>query len=347
MNISLSPDQIVFLKVLHKKQKEKAKADRIKIVLLLDQGFTNEEVSNILLIDADTVSKWKSRFLERTDDTLWFCDNYKPYFGKLSCCEISLLRAYINTFKVPNKSELLAFLGESFGVSYKKSGLQKLFHRIGLSYKKIHKLPGGLDVEKQTAFLIYMKSVIDGLADNQSMVFIDGVHPQHNSNSSKMWIEKGTERWISSNTGRKHLNINGAYNPLTQDVIITEAPTINDGATISLLSKVVEKYHDKELVYVFADNAAYNKSENVKAFIRSEPKIRMVYLPPYSPNLNLIERLWKFMKEKTVNLKFYPTFSEFREALISFFNNIGIYKKELTQRITLNFQTFNDAIGAR
>jgi transposase len=66
----------------------------------------------------------------------------------------------------------------------------------------------------------------------------------------------------------------------------------------------------------------------------------MRYLPPYSPNLNLIERLWKFMREKVINLKYYPTFQEFKKKLLNFFDTISKYKEELREFITLKFQTF-------
>jgi len=346
MKIQLTQEEVIFLKKLHKSQKEKVKADRIKIILLLNQGFTNEQVAEILLLDFDTVTKWKHRFLERTDIndlTLWIEDNYVSNFGKLSCTQISWLRNYINTFKVADKKELIEVLQNSFNVVYEKSGLQKLLHRIGFSNKKIHKLPGGVDLEKQAEFINFFFELMGKLTDKETFVFIDSVHPQHNSNNSKMWIETGKDRWIQSNTGRQHVNINGAYNPITQDVITVQAPTINHETTIELLKLVSEKTTDKELIYVFCDNASYNKSKEVKAFLATQTKIKMVYLPPYSPNLNLIERLWKFMRKNVINLKYYATFQLFKDAITKFFNNIQKYKNELSKFITINFQTFENA----
>ncbi len=67
-------------------------------------------------------------------------------------------------------------------------------------------------------------------------------------------------------------------------------------------------------------------------------KITLIFLPAYSPNLNLIERLWKFMKKIVINNKYYEKPKEFRRKLLDFFENIQIYKKELESLITNNFQ---------
>jgi len=341
MKIELSKEQADMFRKLHKSQKDKIKADRIKIILLFFFFFTGEQIADILLIDQDTVTKWKHLFLERKDETSWLEDNYKPYFGKLSCTGISHLRTYINIFKVPSKKELISYLSYDCNVLYKPSGMQKLLHRIGFSHKNIHKLPGGVNIEKQKEFIETFEQEYNQLTEKQAIIFIDSVHPQHNSNSSKMWIETGKERWIQSNTGREHLNIYGAYNPLNQEVIIVEDKTVNGQTTIALLKKIIERYPEKEEFFVHADNASYNKSKEVNEFIKSQSIIKMRYLPPYSPNLNLIERLWKFMREKVINLKYYPTFQGFKNAALNFFNDIQKYKDALRNFITLKFQTFN------
>jgi transposase len=176
------------------------------------------------------------------------------------------------------------------------------------------------------------------------ILFMDSVHPTHNTVYSKVWSKIGIPRWICSNTGRNRLNISGAYNPVDKELVIVEAPTVNEHTTIELLEKCVEKYPEKEIITIYLDNAAYHKSKLVKKFIEKHPQINLSYLPPYSPNLNLIERLWKFANEKVVNLKYYPDFNQFKEQIINFYNHIAEYADELGKRITFNFQTFKYAV---
>jgi transposase len=71
-----------------------------------------------------------------------------------------------------------------------------------------------------------------------------------------------------------------------------------------------------------------------------QTKIQQIFLPPYSPNLNIIERLWKFMRKKVINTKFYRTKKEFEDAITQFFENIQDYKSELESLMTLNFHVF-------
>jgi len=68
-------------------------------------------------------------------------------------------------------------------------------------------------------------------------------------------------------------------------------------------------------------------------------RVRLVYLPPYSPNLNLIERLWKFCKK--VLCRFYQTFSQFTEAIETFFAHLSDYREEIASLMTDNFQLFH------
>jgi transposase len=95
---------------------------------------------------------------------------------------------------------------------------------------------------------------------------------------------------------------------------------------------------DKEQVFVIEDNARYYRNVELQTWLDKNPCIVQLFLPTYSPNLNLIERLWKFLRKKVINTKFYRTFEEFRRAVLAFFDNIEQYKPELETLITFNFQ---------
>jgi transposase len=281
--------------------------------------------------------------LNRVDGNCWLDDDYKAYVGKLSYQEISELRKYANTFFVGNKKELKSFLEQSYQVSYTPSGLNRLLHRITLSWQTIHRLPGKCPVHLQQAWIEkFDKKLNNTDFSSEVILFMDSVHPTHNSVYTKVWSEAGIPRWISSNTGRNRINISGAYNPVNQELVMIECKTVNGGATIELLQKCLEKYSNKETITIYLDNASCHKSEEVKKFLAEHQKIKLSFLPPYSPNLNLIERLWKFVNEKVINLKYYPEFCEFKKKLADFYNDIHRYANELKERITFNFQTFQN-----
>jgi transposase len=349
MKIQLTPDEVKRLKFLHKSQTVKRYADRIKVILLLNSGYLHEEISDILLLDEDTISKWKSCFLNRSsvdDLSSWFLDNYVGYVGKLSYTSLSQLRTYLQDFNVSTKARIQSYLWESNNVKLSLSGIQKLVKRIGISHKTIKRIPGKADNEKQAIFIEKLMKLISELNDNETIMFMDSVHPQHNTVCSKVWTEKGKQRWIQSNTGRQRVNINGVYNPFDQKIIIQQDTTINAEVTKKLLQKVSIQNPQFDKIYIVSDNARYNKCKDIQAFLVAQSKIQMVYLPPYSPNLNLIERVWKIMHEKVIHLKYFDTFPKFKKNIMAFFENFDKYKEELKSRVTFKFQTFENAIFA-
>ena len=126
-----------------------------------------------------------------------------------------------------------------------------------------------------------------------------------------------------------------------EDVTVVEADCINAQSTQLLFERLLEKYRDKETIWILADNARYYTNAALKEWLAINTKIKLIHIPPYSPNLNLIERLWKFMRKKVINLKYYPKFEEFKGAVFDFFKNIEQYKYELKTLITPNFQRFS------
>ena len=90
------------------------------------------------------------------------------------------------------------------------------------------------------------------------------------------------------------------------------------------------------------DNARYQKCALVNQLAQSL-QIELLYLPSYSPNLNLIERLWKFVKKQVLNCCYYTDFSAFKSAITDCLNESdGKHKADLDTLLTLNFQTFED-----
>lgn len=169
---------------------------------------------------------------------------------------------------------------------------------------------------------------------------MDPTHQVYNVESGCCWQEIGKDgtKTLSSNTGRKRVTILGALNPinLKPTVIITESNCDQEAIKV-LLEEIRQEYPNANTIYAVLDNAKYHYAESVKKKAK-ELKIKLIYLPPYCPNLNLIERLWKFLKKKLKKNKFYNTFEKFINAIYKFFENINLYKKELKQLLTLNFE---------
>ena len=147
---------------------------------------------------------------------------------------------------------------------------------------------------------------------------------------------KGLVKQVASNTGRHRLNINGAYNPRTREVIFLEEETINAKATARLILAILAKYPTQK-VHLILDNAPYHRAKIMQLFAHHS-RVNLIYLPPYCPNLNLIERLWKFMYKKVTLFRRYSRFSEFRAAITNFLRHLPKHDRELASLMTEKFR---------
>lgn len=154
-----------------------------------------------------------------------------------------------------------------------------------------------------------------------------------------MWQPRGRNGTIliKTNPGRKRINILGALDFKNLSIIsnLTERKC-NTERVVELLIKIKEKYPHKKIVIIL-DNAKYNHANNTRYFAR-KMKIKLLFLPSYSPNLNLIERLWKFTKKKLVHNLYYEKFDLFVNEVKRYFENIDQYRPELIDIMTKKFE---------
>ena len=124
------------------------------------------------------------------------------------------------------------------------------------------------------------------------------------------------------------------------DVIAYDCESVNAKSTQELYEEALSKHPEASCIYIISDNARYYHNKELKEWVKGT-KIKQIFLPPYSPNLNLIERLWKFLRKKVINTGFYRTKEEFRKAIRRFFDKIADFREELESLLTLNFRLVN------
>lgn len=314
---------------------------KLSVLVMLDEGFTQELISVSLGIGIGTVNKCKKKY--DSDGLDGYLDrHYVPYQGRLDAEQLGLLEEEVIGGTYTNCTQIVGWISKKFGVDYCESAVRSILKKLGFVYKKTVAIPGKADVAEQEQFLEQLEPFLAETSSNEVVFFMDAVHPQHNTRSDYAWIKQGQNKEIPTNSGRERININAAMNAhQPEDVLIVESDTINAQATQELFKKMLEKHPDKEKIYVFSDNAPYYSNTELKAWLQQNPKIQLLHLPTYSPNLNLIERLWKFLRKKVINLHYYPTFDQFRKAIHEFFANIKQYKEELRTLMRPNFQRFS------
>lgn len=172
------------------------------------------------------------------------------------------------------------------------------------------------------------------------LLFSDPTHLVHNTIKSKCWQCRGVKDTIqlSSNTGRKRLNIIGAIDAIEKKFsgLITESNCDREAIKVEI-DIIRNNYPDNKKIVVFADNARYQKSSEIKEYAKKK-NIYLRFIPAYSPNLNLIERLWKFVKKKLRN-KYRKEFKDFEEAVVNICKDIkDKHFDEVSRLINHKFQ---------
>lgn len=334
----LSEAQVREYKKMHKQNKAKRDADRIKAMLLLNKGYSYGQTADILLMDEDSIRRWYQEHETGGIENL-LQDRYKGGETKLSMKQQQELTAHLDRQICLTSKEVCQYVKKRYCVNYTVKGMTDLLHRLGFVYKKPKHIPGKANREAQEEFIKQYKELKQNKNLQDKIYFMDGCHPLHNSLLGYGWIKKGKEKFVKANTGRERVNLNGAYNTEENKIIVREDESINAQSTVALLKQILHE-QSQGILYVILDNARYYHSKYVKEFLEKNTRIKFVYLPPYSPNLNLIERLWKLMKKKVAYNKYYEKFSVFRENIMMFFQNSNQYQLELKNLMTENFQLF-------
>jgi len=248
------------LKFCHRIEDKLRYGDRIKAVLLLDAGWSYSEIAEALLLDEKSIRNYKKLYEENGVERL--CDdNFRGGLSFLSEEEQEQLKAQLKQNLYSTTAEIISHVEDKYGVNYSTSGMADLLRRIGFVYKKTKLVPGKADPYRQEEFLERLDDILNSKKDRDKVYYLDGVHPQHNSQVAYGWIEKGEEKKLKSNTGRKRININGALDSETHEVIVSEDSTLNADSTINLLKLLEEKNPKSSKIYAIVDNARYYKNK--------------------------------------------------------------------------------------
>jgi transposase len=175
----------------------------------------------------------------------------------------------------------------------------------------------------------------------RKVYFVDAAHFVMGSFLGWLWCF--SRIFVRSSSGRKRFNVLGALCATTHQLVtVCNTEYINALSVCDLLSKLRKTVGDSIPITLVLDNARYQKCKLVWSMAQTLG-IELLYLPPYSPNLNLIERFWKFTKKKVLYSRYYETFVDFQNAITDLLDSAAErYSDELDTLLTLKFQTFEN-----
>ena len=339
--LTLSNNELKELQTQYKQERDRRIAERILCVILYAQGYDLKEIERILLVGIRTLKGWIRTFMAQGIDGLrqW---GYKGQDCQLSDEQWAEVEEELARKPYHRAQEVAGFVKERFGIEYSLRGMQALLRRKEHRHIKVRLVPGKADAEKQHEFLAQYVKIKAELGPKDRIYFVDATHPTHNVKISYVWTKKGCRIRILSNSGRKRYNILGAYCPLDQEYIdIRGTDNVNSETLKKLIDEIRARHPEAERIILILDNARYNHARIVREHIE-QTCVELLFLPSYSPNLNLIERLWRFLKGKVMS-DYHESFEKFVEEIDKVLDNLDKYADELASLMTEKFEILSCA----
>jgi transposase len=204
-------------------------------------------------------------------------------------------------------------------------------------------IPAKADPDAQAAYLTETLEprLAEAQAGKRAVFFVDAAHFVLAPFLGFLWSL--TRVFLKAPAGRQRFNVLGALNAITHELVTVTNDTYITAESLCLLLQKLAALNLAAPITVFLDNARYQKCALVQAMAASL-NIELCYLPAYSPNLNLIERVWKFVKKQSLYSKYYTDFAAFKTAIETCLREMPTtHKAALDSLLTLRFQRFEKA----
>jgi transposase len=334
---ALSQEQINDLELRHRYEGNKRVADRIKAILLKNEGWKNKAIAQALRIHEETVRSYIMDWINH--------EKLAPENGgscsKLNDSQSRELESHLEDTTYTRVMDICGYIEKKYGIRYTVSGLTKWLHKHNFSYKEPKRVPAKADVKKQEEFIEKYIALVLDTPSNEPILFMDSAHPTMATKVVCGWIRKGVDKPIAQTASRTRVNVMGAIELTSMNIVSCHPDYVNAETTIAFFEQLKEAYPLAPKLHIILDQSGYHKSIAVQEEA-SKKNIVLHYLPPYSPNLNPIERLWKVMNEQVRNNVFFTSAKQFRDTIVDFFKtSIPKIAQFLRSRINDNFQTIN------
>jgi transposase len=340
--IVLSPQQRQQVERRRKQTLDRRVYQRLTAILTIAEGKSREEVAHLLGIGLSQLGEWLRVYRNKGLDALCAL-HYKGDPGKLTAGQVNHLKEKVSTGCFRNSDQIRQWILDTFRVGYTPSGVKDLLRRIGVSYHKVSGFLWKADPDKQHAFVKriarHQREAKRQEAPRTRRYYVDACHPVWGLDLVYCcWLLVGQRLLVGMGSGRKRLNILGAYCPddheyldyrLTRD-------NINGEQFVNFLRLLRSMHPEVERFILYVDGARYYDSPVVKGWLKRHPEFLLSQIPAYSPNVNLIERLWKFMRAQAL-CRWHKTFDDMQAAVSGVLDHLEDYREELRALMTETF----------
>lgn len=338
INVEISENDIEIIKNDRFNYPHPRVQKRMEVLWLKSKQLPHNQIAELSNVSFNTVTNYLHMYKEGGIEKIKEINFYKPQSDLVQYT--STLENYFKENPPAAIKEAMGKIEELTGLKRSETQIKKFLGSIGLKRRKVGMIPAEADVEKQEEFK--NKELLPRLEEaekgERKVFFGDGAHFVLAPFLGYLWCVMRV--FIKAPAGRKRFNVLGALDAITHELFMVTNDTYINALTFCDLLRQLSKAYVGIPITLVLDNARYQKCQIVEELAASL-KIELLYLPAYSPNLNLIERLWKFVKKRCLYSKYYSNFELFKNAILDCLNNTHTtHKDDLDSLLTLNFQTF-------
>lgn len=342
---SLSEADANSVKIGRKTHKSSLIRDRMNVLYLLNMGYGRQQTAEIVGCHANSVTNYVKMYNSGGLEAVMHLGySYSRHELHLVYEQVDEALSQASCSTVSDAGHALC---SAFGYNRSKEAVRQLLHRLGYKRRKTGTFPGKIDnfddwQFKQDTFIRKLKELIEQADTKQiDLVFGDAAHFVYGKFSSFCWSKQ--IRYQPSGHGRYRINVYGVYDVVTNQVCtMYNEGYIDAGFMVEYLKWLrAECYQYKERpLHLVLDNARYQHCEYVKK-CADGLNITLEFLPGYSPNLNIIERLWKYLK-KILGKQYHNCKDSFEKAVIGLLEALGdeLHQEKLRTLLNPVFQRF-------
>ena len=315
---------------------------KMDVLYLKSQGLPHQDIRRLCSISKTTLTVYLRQYQADGIEGLKRL-NYKGSPSELNP-HAETLKAHFEEHPPRTVAEAQAEIERLTGIKRSPTQIRAFLKRIGLACRKVGFVPGKSanpdKMKEQETFRVEQLEprLAEAKAGERAVFFLDAAHFVYRAYLGFIWCFERI--FIPSPSGRKRFNVLGAINAITKEVITVTNQTYINSQSICLMLLKLAALELPTPITIVLDNARYQKCQLVQ-HLADILGIELLYLPSYSPHLNLIERLWRFVRNQCLYSKYYSEFDDFKATIEDCLEKSGAeHKQRLESLLTLNFQSF-------
>jgi transposase len=311
----------------------------MEALLLKSQGLPHHQITEIVGICENTLLEYFREYQQGGISALLRVNFYTPTSPLR--LHSQTLESYFHQHPPATINEAIAKIKALTGIQRSPTQVRQFLRSIGMKRRKVGSIPSKADAHQQEVFKNQqlLPRLQEAEKGKRIVYFVDAVHFVFAPFLGFLWCFKRV--FVKAPCGRKRYNVLAALDAITHQLISVSNQTYINATSVCQLMRQIAQQSSFVPITLILDNAKYQKCPIVRQLAVSLD-IELLYLPSYSPNLNLIERVWKFVKKHCLYSRYYPDFSSFQRALADFIENVHqCYAQELDSLLSFRFQTFD------